>query len=449
MNKNIKYIIYFFIGIIIYYLLFNDNRLVEGNCDCLNGGIPTDAEAAADQCQCTCTIGFSGVHCGTDDRKCWSGENKFDDTMTCNELQVVPGSINCNHTENELVKSKCCVKCPEHCTNDGAPIEADITGNQGHPDDTVNVQDLLELLGQFGQEDVANLTADIASGDIASGDPNDGVVNVSDLLALLAAFGAEIPEDCRAKGSLVSAESGSSECKSCISPILSTVGNTNADAKAKEILETCCGQGKHCGILGAAGKCENINCPADKITKGPETNGSNVLNCCDTVCKASVCGPGFTPKKELATTPGTTVGECCDVTGANDNDNDNDNDNCSDWPCTAGTILKSSPETIKEKSNELCCDLVTCTSYAESNCSGTFSELKDNASSISCSGTECTKEECCEEEDNTVIIGLIIFFICFCIIIIIIMFFYFSDEVKVQGEVEGEVDVEVEGINEE
>ena len=30
MDKNVKYIIYFFIGLIIYYLLFNDNRLVEG-----------------------------------------------------------------------------------------------------------------------------------------------------------------------------------------------------------------------------------------------------------------------------------------------------------------------------------------------------------------------------------------------------------------------------------
>jgi hypothetical protein len=85
-----------------------------------------------------------------------------------------------------------------------------------------------------------------------------------------------------------------------------------------------------------------------------------------------------------------TITDLCLDNGANGLIDDAETKNCADYPCTkvadAGTCCKPAENTLPS----------TCTSYDESNCSGTLSEY--NASG-NCSGT-CNNEECCQEEEE-------------------------------------------------
>jgi hypothetical protein len=132
MNKEIKYIIYFLIGIISYYLLFKDNRLVEGQ-----GCSEVDPVAAAEACDV-----------GT----------KVDNSALCTH-EVTTHGTQCTPADFGGADTTCCMTaCVEECA------VAD-----GNNDNKVNVGDLLGLLAQYNKTfDQADCVDDIVESNSCS-----------------------------------------------------------------------------------------------------------------------------------------------------------------------------------------------------------------------------------------------------------------------------------------
>ena len=246
----------------------------------------------------------------------------------------------------------------------------------------------------------------------------------------------------------------SEKCKPCVTGKYSTADDNDScvpwtTATEEECQNTSTGtdsrHGDGTGYIWTAGSTTNDSTCTPPVLEPVTGPGDQTYNWTMTPC-ATECGLSKTTQSRIFTcknSVGAVVDaalctdvkpnetQVCEATTACELD---DKVYCDKYTlCPTGT-LKAAAATIEGATNDSCCDAapasLTCATFT--NCSGTLSELKEYASGISCSGTECTKEECCEEDDTVMIVGILIFCCCCCIITIIVLWLSFKESKKAE-----------------